>query len=103
MVLVELSFKNSFLILFFFSNLMLPWHSNTIITGKKTKNWVDNHPMIISAKYGSHHFNGYGENATEAFSHYMSMEVFCCHGNQIKRQTGRLIVCVFFFQLPLLI
>ena len=26
-------------------------------------NWVDNHPMIISAKYGSHHFTGYRENA----------------------------------------
>ena len=27
--------------------------------------WVDNHPMIINAKYGSHHFTGtgYGENA----------------------------------------
>ena len=25
--------------------------------------WVDNHPMIITAKYGSHHFTGYGENA----------------------------------------
>ena len=26
-------------------------------------NWVDNHPMIITAKYGSHHFTDYGENA----------------------------------------
>ena len=26
-------------------------------------NWVDNHQMIITAKYGSHHFTGYGENA----------------------------------------
>ena len=25
--------------------------------------WVDNHQMIITAKYGSHHFTGYGENA----------------------------------------
>ena len=26
-------------------------------------NWVDNNQMIITAKYGSHHFSGYGENA----------------------------------------
>ena len=26
-----------------------------------TKNWADNHLMIITAKYGSHHFTGYGE------------------------------------------
>ena len=23
--------------------------------------WIDNHQMIITAKYGSQHFNGYGE------------------------------------------
>ena len=26
-------------------------------------NWVDNHQMIITTKYGSHYFSGYGENA----------------------------------------
>ena len=26
-------------------------------------NWVDNHKKIITAKYGSHHFTGYGESA----------------------------------------
>ena len=25
-------------------------------------NWVDDHQMIITAKYGSHHFIGYEEN-----------------------------------------
>ena len=43
-------------------NLMLPWKPNKIATGQCT-NWVDNHPMIINANYGSHHFTGYGENA----------------------------------------
>ena len=42
--------------------------------------------MIITAKYGSHHFTGYGENAIEPFSHYKSMGAFCCHGNQTKRK-----------------
>ena len=40
---------------------MLPWQPNKIVI--KHIHWVDNHPMIISAKYGSHHFTGYGENA----------------------------------------
>ena len=29
----------------------------------KRTNWVDNHQMIITAKYGSHYFTGYEENA----------------------------------------
>ena len=29
----------------------------------KHMNWADNHQMIITAKFGSHHFNGYGEKA----------------------------------------
>ena len=60
-VLEELSFKKNH----FFFNLMLPWQPNKIITGHKTYdiNWVDNHPMIITAKYGSHYFKGCGENA----------------------------------------
>ena len=29
----------------------------------KQINWIDNPQMIITAKYGSHHFTGYGENA----------------------------------------
>ena len=49
----------------------------------KHTNWVDYHPMIISAKYGSHHFTGY---ALLSFFHYKSMRAFCCHGNQTKRQ-----------------
>ena len=40
---------------------MLPWQPNKMVTDHKT-NWVDNHQMIITAKYGSHHFSGYGEN-----------------------------------------
>ena len=42
---------------------MLPWQRNKIAIGHKTQKMVDNHPMIITAKYGSHHFSGYGENA----------------------------------------
>ena len=57
---------------------MLPWEPNKMAIGPKhinwvdqTKwllvmkrtNWVDNHQMIMTAKYGSHHFTGYGENA----------------------------------------
>ena len=40
---------------------MLP--PNKMATGYQHVNWVDNHLMIITAKYGSHHFTGYGENA----------------------------------------
>ena len=40
-------------------------------------NWIDIHLMIIAAKYGSHYFSGYGENATKSFSHYKSVGVFC--------------------------
>ena len=29
----------------------------------KRINWVDNCQMIITAKYGSHHFTGYEESA----------------------------------------
>ena len=52
----------------------------------KCTNWVDNHQMILTAKYGSHHFTGYEENAILPFFHYKSMGAFCCHGNQTKRQ-----------------
>ena len=49
---------------------MLSWQPNKIVTGhKKHLNWVDNLPMTITAKYGSYHFNGYGENAIYPFSH----------------------------------
>ena len=60
----------------------------------KDINWVDNHQMIITAKYGSNHFTGYGENAIQPFSHYKSMEAFCCHGKQTKRQIT-IILAVF--------
>ena len=33
-----------------------------------------NHPVIITAKYSSHYFTGYGENAIKPFSHYKSMD-----------------------------
>ena len=33
----------------------------------KHLNWVDNHPVIITAKYGSHHFTSYRENAISPF------------------------------------
>ena len=33
-----------------------------MVTGHKTNN-LDNHQMLINAKYGSHPFTGYGENA----------------------------------------
>ena len=48
--------------------------------------------MIINAKYGSHHFSGYGENAI-----YKSMEAFCCHGNQTKSQ---IIIILAIFKSP---
>ena len=63
---------------------MLPWQPNKMAIGHKTQNWVDNHPMIITAKYGSHHFPGYGENSIKPFSHYKFMGAFCCHGTQTK-------------------
>ena len=55
--------------------------------------------MIITAKYGLHHFTGYGENAIHPFSHYVLMGAFCCYGNQIKRQFN--IILAFFLNPPL--
>ena len=49
-------------------------------------NWIDNHLMIITARYATYHFPGYGENAIKPFSHYKSMGDFWSHGNQTKRQ-----------------
>ena len=49
-----------------FTNLkfkILPWQLNKMVTGEKPIIWVDNHLMIITTKYGSHHFTGYGEKA----------------------------------------
>ena len=34
----------------------------------KCTNWVDNHQMIITAKYGSHHFTDYEEMQFNQFS-----------------------------------
>ena len=41
----------------------LPWHQTKWLLVIKHMHWVDNHQMIITAKYGSHHFTGYEENA----------------------------------------
>ena len=43
----------------------------------KHNNWVDNHQMIITAKYGSHHFMCYGENLTQEL--LMSIHNVCFH------------------------
>ena len=40
----------------FFFNLMLPLQPNKWPLVIKHINWVDNHQMIITAKYGLHHF-----------------------------------------------
>ena len=65
---------------------MLPWQPNKMATGHKTHKLGRQSSMIINAKYGSHHFTGYGENTILPFSHYKSIGAFCCHGNQTKRQ-----------------
>ena len=44
-----------------FWNLMLPWKPNKM--AMKCTNWEENHEMIITAKYDSHHFTGCEENA----------------------------------------
>ena len=44
-VLEELSFKK----LFFFLNLMLPWQPKKLSLDIKHINWVDNHPVVITA------------------------------------------------------
>ena len=64
--------------------------------GHKT-HWIDNHPMIITTKYGSHHFTGYEETAILPFYHYKTMGAFCCHGNQTKRQ---IIIVLAIFKGP---
>ena len=50
--------------------------------------------MIITAKYGSHHFTGYGENAILTIFPFIA---FCCPRNQTRRQT---IKCNFFISCP---
>ena len=40
---------------------MLPWQPNKMAAGHKTHKM--GRQMIVTAKYGSHHFSGYGENA----------------------------------------
>ena len=42
---------------------MLPWKPKTWPLLIKHINWEENHQMIIIAKYGSHHFYDYDENA----------------------------------------
>ena len=42
---------------------MLPLQPNKMATDHKTHERVDNHQIIIIVKYGSHHFNGYGDSA----------------------------------------
>ena len=42
---------------------MLPWQPNKMVAGHQTHKLGRQSSDIISAKYGSHHFSGYGENA----------------------------------------
>ena len=42
---------------------MLPWKLNQIATDYKTHKLDRQFQMIMTAKYGSHHFTGYEENA----------------------------------------
>ena len=51
--------KKKILFFFFFLNLMLPRKQMAM----QCTNWEENHQMIITAKYDSHHFTGYEENA----------------------------------------
>ena len=43
----------------FFLKLTLPWKPTEMVSGHEHTNWVDNHQMIITAKYGSHYFTDY--------------------------------------------
>ena len=91
MVLEELSFKK----ILFFLNLMLPWQPNKMATGHQThKLGRQSSYDIITAKYGSHHFTGYGANANKSFSNYKSMGAFCCYGNQTKKHIT-IILAIF--------
>ena len=53
--------------------------------------------MIITAKYDSNHFIGYGESAIEPFSHYKSMEVSVAMATKLRDRLPQLI----YFELPL--
>ena len=79
---------------------MLPWKPRKMVIGYKTQNWIDNHQMIIIAKYSSYHFTIMEKMQFFHFpSHYKSMGAFCCHANQIKRQiTITLAVLNFPYQ-----
>ena len=65
---------------------MFPWKPTKWPLVMKHTNWVDNHQMFITAKYGAHHFTGYEENAIKPFFQYKSKGAFCWYGNQTKRQ-----------------
>ena len=82
MVLEDWSLKKSS----FFLNLILPWKPNKILTDERHKLGRPS-SNVITAKYGSHHFTGYEENAISPFSHYISLQwAFCCLGNQSESQ-----------------
>ena len=58
----------------FFFFLILPWKPNKILTGHERHKLGRPSSNVITAKYGSHHFTGYEENAISPFSHYISLQ-----------------------------
>ena len=50
-------------------------------------NWVDNHKKIITAKYGSHHFTGYGESE---FNHFPIISLWALSVAMAAKPRGRL-------------
>ena len=54
--------------------LILPWKPNKILTGHERHKLGRPSSNVITAKYGSHHFTGYEENAISPFSHYISLQ-----------------------------
>ena len=48
----------------------LPWQSNKITVGHKLHKLGDNHQLVMTAKYGSHHFTSYGEIQ---FKHFLPL------------------------------
>ena len=65
------------------------WQTNDIVPGHKTHKLGKISSNDQNCQIWFHHFTVYGENAIAPFFHYKSKGAFCCHGKQIKRQTGK--------------
>ena len=70
---------------------MLPWQPNKIITSHKTLNLGRQSSNDHNYQIWFTALQWLLRKCNLTIFSYKSMGVFCCHGNQTKRQTGRLL------------